>query len=354
MAMRLAVISLIITGLSLSSGSVKAWKTDCHPTVVDLAMDVLEDDGYTYLVSYLIDSENLGRIKKAITDCDRLDLALNHYYSPITGGGLAGATAADEVAQTFFNNAVGYYESGDVSTAWYYLGWSLHVVQDLFVPFHSNLDPVNGHAEFEQFVYDYRFFYPPPANGTYNVASNASLWVDYAATVSYPYYDGISGMNATNANFDAAAVVLFPAAIGLTAGYIRFFADEVGLGDFSVYTLKRGIDYVKIGWDQVLDQDFQAYEVYVSDDEDRIFSEDPYAVVNDRATTEKTIVKLDLGMDYFVRVKAVSNGSAHLSNLLKVTPQWPLAFFLVPAVTTLAAIVILITKKHRRPRRVKS
>ena len=119
MAMRLAVISLIITGLSLSSGSVKAWKTDCHPTVVDLAMDVLEDDGYTYLVSYLIDSENLGRIKKAITDCDRLDLALNHYYSPITGGGLAGATAADEVAQTFFNNAVGYYESGDVTTAWY-------------------------------------------------------------------------------------------------------------------------------------------------------------------------------------------------------------------------------------------
>jgi hypothetical protein len=305
-------------------------------------------------VSYLIESENLGRIKKAITDCDRLDLALNHYYSPITGQGLAGATAADEVAQTFFDNAVGYYGSGDVSTAWYYFGWSLHVVQDLLVPFHSNLDPFNGHAQFEQFVYDYRFFYPPPANGTYNVASNASLWVDYAATVSYLYYSGISGVNATDANFDAAATVLFPAAIGLTAGYIRFFADEIGLGDFNVYSLHRGINYVKIGWDQVLDQDFQAYEVYVSDDEDRIFSEDPYATIYDRGTTEKTIVKLDLGTDYYVRVKAIANSSVHSSNLLKISPQWPLIFFLVPAVTTLAAVVILMTKQHRRPRRVKS
>jgi len=40
--------------------------------------------------------------------------------------------------------------------------------------------------------------------------------------------------------------------------------------------------------------------------------------------------------------------------MLKVSPQWPLVFFLVPAVTTLAAVVILISKKHRRPRRVKS
>ncbi len=350
----LMLLPLIVIGLSLTPAPVKAWKTDCHPTVVDLAIDVLDDDGYTYLVSYLIDSGNLGRVKKAITDCDRTDLALNHYYNPVTGGGLAGATAADEVAQTFFDKAVASYGSGDVSSAWYYLGWSLHVVQDLFVPFHSNLDPLNGHTQFEQFVYDYRLFYPPPTNGTYNVASNASLWVDYAATVSYPYYDGVSGVNATDANFDVAAAVLFPATVGVTAGYVRFFADEIGLGDFSIYTLKRGIDYVKIGWDQVLDQDFRAYEIYVADDEDRIFSGDPYAVINDRATTEKTIVKLDLGMDYYIRVKAIANGSVHTSNLLKVSPQWPLVFFLVPAVTTVAAVVILITKKHRRPRRVKS
>lgn len=355
--MRAAVLLLlpfIISGLCLTSGSAKGWKTECHPTIVDLAVDVLDDDGYTYLVTYLIDSENLGRIKKAITDCDRLDLALNHYYSPITGQGLAGATAADEVAQTFFDKAVGYYESGDVSTAWYYFGWSLHVVQDLFVPFHSNLDPVNGHGQFEQFVYDYRFFYPPPANGTYRVSSNASQWVDYAATVSYPYYDGVSGANATDANFDIAATVLFPAAIGLTAGYIKFFADEIGLGDFSVYTLHRGLNYVKVGWDEVLDEDFVSYELYVSLTKDEIYSEDPHAVIYDRGMTEKTITGLNLGTDYYVRVRAVANASVHASNMLKVSPQWPLVFLLVPVVTTLAAVVILISKKHRRPRRVKT
>ena len=354
MVLTLVLIPWIISGLSLNSGSVKAWKTENHPTIVDFAIDVLEDDDFSYLVSYLIDSGNLGKIKKAVTNCDRLDLATNHYYNPITEDGLAGFTPGDEVAQTFFDNAVDTYESGDVGTAWYYFGWSLHVVQDLMVPFHSHLDPLNGHTQFEQYVYDHRFFYPSPENGTYNVASDASLWADYAASTSYPYYDGISGGNATEPNFDDAAEILFPKAIGLTAGYIKFFADEIGLGDFSLYSLHKGLNYVKVGWDVVLDQDFLCYELYVSDDKDEIYSEDPYAVIYDRQQDEKTVVHLELGTDYYVRVKAVCNGSVHHSNLLKVSPAWPLAFFLVPAVTTLAAVVILISKKHRRPRRVKS
>lgn len=351
--MTLLLLPLIVSGLSLSSGSVTAWKTECHPTIVDFAMDVLEDDNYSYLVSYLIDSDNLGRIKSAVSDCDRIDLAVNHYYNPVTGQGLAGATPATTIADDFFDLALSTYENGDVSTAWYYFGWSLHVVQDLMVPFHANLDPLNGHAEFEQFVYDYRFFYPCPSNGTYRIASNASLWVHYAATVSYPYYDGISGVNATDANFDAAADVLFPAAVGITAGYIKFFADEIGLGDFTLHCEHRGLNYVKVSWDEVPDEDFLAYELYVALDKDEIYSEDPYVVLYDRTQTEKTVMELDLGVDYYIRVKAVSADSTQHSNLLKVSPQWPLVFFLVPVMTTLVATVILISKRHRQPRRVK-
>jgi len=352
MVLTLMVIPMLVSGLSMSSGPVKAWKTDNHPTILDFAINVLDEDNHTYLVTYLVDSGALERIKKAVTDCDRIDLAANHYYNPITEQGLSGFTPADEIAQKFFDQAVETFESGDIGTAWYYFGWSLHVVQDLFVPFHSHLDPLNGHTAFEQYAYDYRFFYPSPENGTYNVASNASLWVHYAATVSYPYYDGISGANATDENFDAAASILMPQAVGLSAGYIKFFADEVGLGDFNLYCVHQGVDHVKVKWDVVLDEDFAYYEVYVSSEKNEVYHGDPYAVIYDRELNEKTIIHLQLGDKYYVRVKAVCGLLVHESNLLKVTPRWDTAFYILPGLTFFVAILYFLSFRHRKRRRV--
>lgn len=332
---------------------VRAYKTAAHSTLVDLSMQTLEDDGYTYLVDYLVSSEILKTIRQGVTDSDRLDLAVNHYYDPVTKQGLPGAAPGPVIAQTFFSQAISSYAAGDVTTAWYYFGWSLHVVQDLMVPFHSNLDPLNGHSEYERYAYDQRLRLPLPANGTYSFAANASLWAELAASISYPYYDDVSGNNATNTNFDAVLTILYPKTIGLTAGYIKFFADAIGIGDFNLWRVGRGLDYVTIGWDESLDEDFRAYEVYVSLEKDDVYDYLPRSIITARDVTKKTIAGLSLGVDYYVRVKAVSENSTCQSNLLKVSPHWPGVFFIVPAMTTLVALVILISKSHRTKRRVR-
>jgi hypothetical protein len=353
MALTLLVIPSLILGLSISSESAQAWKTKNHPTILDFAINVLEEDNYTYLVTYLIDSGALERVKKAVEDCDRIDLAANHYYNPVTGQGLSSFTPADTIAQSQFDSAVELFQAGDLSAAWYHFGWSLHIVQDLFVPFHSNLDPLNGHTDFEQYAYDYRFFFPSPENGTYNVGFNASDWVQAAAAISYPYYDGISGVNATDANFDIAAMILFPQAIGATAGFIKFFADTVGLGDFNLYCVDQGINFVTVQWDIVLDQDFTAYEIFVSQDKDDIFDGDPYAVITDRQENEKTIVHLTLGEKYYVKVQAHCGAVHQESNLLKVSPRWDTPFYILPGVTFVVAILYYASLRHRQARRVR-
>jgi phospholipase C len=346
------VVSVLVSGLAASSGS-SAYKTAHHPFIVDFAIEVLEEDNYTYLSSYLIESGALKRIRDALETCDSLDLAKNHYYNPQTGLGLATFTPATEVAQTFFDKALNIYTSGDVNTAWYYFGWALHCVQDLTVPFHSNLDPLNGHSEYEEYAYDYRFFLPVPENGTYNVAANASEWVHYAATLSFDYYDDVSGDNATDPNFDTVLTLLYPKAIALTAGFIKFFADRAGVQDFNLYTIRRGATYVVVGWDDCPDEGFLRYELYVSADEDEIYDGDPYAVVYDRGLTTKTVSGLTLGEHYYVQVRAILTGSYSESNMLKVTPQWPLAFLLVPGITSLIAVGILLSKNHRVRRKVR-
>lgn len=320
---------------------------------MDFALDVLDGDGYTYLSTYLSDSGNLGKLKKALTDCDRTDLAVNHYYSPVTDAGLAGAMSAREVATTFFSKAVAAYSAGDPGTAWYYLGWSLHSVQDLWVPFHSNLDPVNGHTAYETFANEYRFDWGAAAHGIYDISSNASDWAFYAANASYSYYDGVSGVNATDAHFDLALTVLWPRAVAETTGYIKFFADTIGLGVFSLWREKAGINYVKVVWDEVTGENFTAYEVYFSTDEDEVYDHDPTVTFNDRTQTERTITGLEIGTDYYVRIRAYCNGTVTQSNLLKVSPQWGALFWLPIAVTGVIAVFMLVAMKHKKPRKVR-
>lgn len=343
---------LLVSSLPFVSSPAMAYKTSDHPLLVDFSLGVLDADGYTYLASYLADSGNLKKIKEGIQDCDRTDLALNHYYDPVTGAGLAGATPATELASTFWAKAVAAYIGGDPGTAWYYFGWSLHPVQDLFNPFHANLDPVNGHTAYESFADQYRFYFMEPSHGIYGVSANASAWVHYAANESYPYYPGISGVNATNENFDLALTVLWPDTVALTAGYLKAFGDVLSIGDFKVYKLKTGIDYVQIGWDEVPGENFTEYQIYLSTDEDRVVYGDPYATIQDRTITEKKVSRLDLGTDYYVRVRALCNGTVSQSNLLKVTPHYATIFFIIPAVTGVICIFIVLSGKHRPHRKV--
>lgn len=344
-----ALAALALAVPCMMAGEVDAYVTDTHPILVDYALEVLWSDGWEYLVDYLVESESLGRIKSGLVDCDRLDLALNHYYNPVTDAGMSGGTPATEIAQTFFSQAQQLYANGDISTAWYYFGWSLHCVQDLTVPFHSNLDPLNGHSEYEAYAHDYRHYLPLPSTGIYGVSFNASQWAVNASERSYAYYDDISGGNATEEHFDTVLTLLFPQAVALTAGYIKFFSDVVGVGEFNLYELKEGIDWVKVGWDETTADGFVAYELWLSTDDDDIYDGDPYDVITDRTMTEKTLTDLELGTDYYVQVRMVSNATTAESNMIEVSPGWPLAFFAVPCATGFACVLLFLSKKHRRP-----
>jgi phospholipase C len=331
-----------------------AWKTDNHPSIVEDAVAVLEADNYTYLVGYLTDSDYLDELKKGVIDCDSTQLAVNHYYNPITGKGVSGATPATTYTQAMFDEAVAVYESGDAERAWWTFGWSLHTVQDLFVPFHAALDPANGHSAFEAYAYQYRHDFGLPAAGIYDYSQNASQWVVYAASQSYPYYAAVSGVNATDMNFDTVISILYPEAVALSAGYIKFFADAIGLGDFNVFVVSRDISSVKIGWDESADENFSSYRIFVSEDPATILDDDPVFEIDARDITEREIFDLELFHDYYFQVVVVSSDGNHESNLLKSSPGYPLWMLLAiigPICIMVPIMTFFIIRHDHRQRR---
>jgi hypothetical protein len=214
------------------------------------------------------------------------------------------------------------------------------------VPFHSNLDPLNGHSEYETFADQYKHFFALPGKGTYEIASNASDWVKYAASTSYPYYDNISGVNATPVNFDTVLTVLSPKTIGLTAGYIKFFADEIGMGAFKAWVTHRGYDYVTIRWEETTVANFTAYEIYVAKDPDDLFDDDPVAVIKERDLTQYTL-DLSPATKNYVKIRAVSLENIQTSNMLEANPSifW---LILLPFLVTVPMMIFVLFKVLQR------
>lgn len=86
-------------------------------------------------------------------------LWVNHFYDPATGENCIGSKN-DTAIDTFlkrFNNAVNQYQKGNRQKAIEELGYSLHFIQDVCEPHHSNNEEESlksRHNEFEQWVAD--------------------------------------------------------------------------------------------------------------------------------------------------------------------------------------------------------
>lgn len=86
-------------------------------------------------------------------------LFVNHFYDPETGKNCIGSSI-DTAIDTFlkrFNNAVNQYQKGNRQKAIEELGYSLHFIQDVCEPHHSNNEIESGksrHSEFEQWTAD--------------------------------------------------------------------------------------------------------------------------------------------------------------------------------------------------------
>jgi phospholipase C len=129
---------------------------------------------------------------------------------PSSHGGYLIFKSAGQLANERFNDAVSHWFAGDRLSAFYDLGWSTHLVQDLTVPHHSYVTALNYHSEYEQWVYDSQDSNAVSSGGIYSFSSylpghyESELdpfdWVDYNAHFSIDYFPFVDGQNGQGDN----------------------------------------------------------------------------------------------------------------------------------------------------------
>ncbi len=179
-----------------------------------------------------------------------------HFHAPDSHLGLEGVwRSAAEVADEGIQKAIDHYSQGNVSGAFFWLGFALHHVQDLCTPCHTQIFTLGFtyHEDYESWIdSNYDTYSGLATTPIYTFDEDSSHhnpdtpfgWVDYAAHKSSQYVD-----ECRNYYFGAAARVLVPFTIELSAGFILWayhqmrpnvdvdgdgltYSDEVQIGTF--------------------------------------------------------------------------------------------------------------------------
>ena len=127
-------------------------KTECivHKAINNQSLYVIRNDGYNdvySLMSTYIDDINDGAVW-----ADQDLKSSNHFYSPKTKRGLYGNSNAKNECESYYNRALNEFVLGNIKESMFYLGAACHLVQDVTIPQHANVELLHNHRNFENWI----------------------------------------------------------------------------------------------------------------------------------------------------------------------------------------------------------
>lgn len=135
-------------------------KTECivHQAINNQSLHILRNDGYFDV--YNLMSTYIDTINDGVVWADQDLKSSNHFYSPKTKRGLYGNSNAKNECESYYNRALNELILGDIKEAMFYLGAACHMVQDVTIPQHANVELLHNHRSFENWIIRmYRRFY---------------------------------------------------------------------------------------------------------------------------------------------------------------------------------------------------
>ncbi len=130
----------------------KVIKTECivHKFINNQAVEILKNDGHNKV--YNIVSKYIDEINEGAVWADQDFKSSNHFYNPKTNKGLYGNSNAKIECITYYRRAIKEYFQGNIKDAMFYLGAACHLIQDLTIPQHANIELLNNHRSYENWV----------------------------------------------------------------------------------------------------------------------------------------------------------------------------------------------------------
>ncbi len=130
----------------------KVVRTECivHKFINNQALEILKKDGHENIYRML--SKYAVNINEGAVWADQDFKSSNHFFNPNTKRGLYGNSNAKIECLSYYNRAIREYMAGDVKTAMFFLGASCHLIQDLTIPQHANVELLHSHRSYENWV----------------------------------------------------------------------------------------------------------------------------------------------------------------------------------------------------------
>jgi len=125
-------------------------KCEVHKFINLQALKIVDNDGYTaahkLLSTFILD------LNKGAVWADQDFKSSNHFYNPYKNKGLYGRKNAKDLASKYYKKALCFWEKGDASTSFFYLGAALHILQDMTIPQHASIRLLDNHRQYETFI----------------------------------------------------------------------------------------------------------------------------------------------------------------------------------------------------------
>lgn len=206
----------------------KIIKTEClvHKFINNQAVEILYNDGH--LRTYELMHAYINQINSGAVWADQDFKSSNHFYNPNTKKGLYGSSDAFKEFMLFYTKALNKYFKGDINKAMFYVGAACHILQDMTVPQHVNVNLLKHHRKYELWVIrthlehdNFRVY----EGGTY--FNNLQEFFDYNSRKAISAYSQYSHEENLNVKFYGITSIILVVAQKSTAGLMLKFYNDI-------------------------------------------------------------------------------------------------------------------------------
>ncbi len=202
-------------------------QTECliHRNINAQALEILKNDGF--LDANCFFSDYIEYLDEGVVWADQDFKSMGHFYNPVRNRGLYGSNNALVLALKYYKNAIEEWKKGDNEKSMFYLGATVHLVQDMSVPQHANIRLLDNHRQYENFIK--RAYHSTPAykadKGGYYISSIEEA-VKCSARNAIKIYSRLKDIRDDEKRHHTIAKFTLPLAQKTTAGcFMRFYRD---------------------------------------------------------------------------------------------------------------------------------
>ncbi len=206
----------------------KVIKTECivHKFINNQAVEILKNDNHTDV--YNIVSKYLDVINEGAVWADQDFKSSNHFYNPRSKRGLYGNSNAKIECITYYRRALKEFFKGNIKESMFYLGAACHLIQDLTIPQHANIELLHSHRAYENWVikmYNKHYKFKVESGGIY--LDSLDYYINLNTHKAIETYQMYSNLKNENMRFYKITSVSLIMAQKTTAGLMNNFFYDV-------------------------------------------------------------------------------------------------------------------------------